>query len=296
VTPEAAPAVTPEAAPPVTPEAAPVSAAPVSAAPAHPGALDAAAVRRVWDEVLTIVRRRSQKAWALVRDAMVRDVHGDEIVLVFQHAAHASMFGAQVELLVEALREVLGGAWQVRVEVGGDERSRGPAPAGRAPTPPRPVPAAGPPAAAPPAAARPAPTAEDGGWPETARPGSGTDMPDDPPDPPAPPAKAEAPGRGSGRGTRPAAKAAPSRTASPPPAARTAGPARRGPTSPKDTVPSPDEPPFDPDYDRAPFDGFDPGDEPLDDASEVRESSEEQALRAVGAHFAVERIGELPPK
>jgi hypothetical protein len=58
-----------------------------------------------------------------------------------------------------------------------------------------------------------------------------------------------------------------------------------------------DEPPFDPDYDRAPLDGFDPGDEPLDDgASGVRESSEAQALRAVTEHFAVERIGDTGPR
>jgi len=43
--------------------------------------------------------------------------------------------------------------------------------------------------------------------------------------------------------------------------------------------------------------GFDPGDEPLDDARPgVRESSEEQAIRAVTEHFAVERIGEVNPR
>ena len=72
-------------------------------------------------------------------------------------------------------------------------------------------------------------------------------------------------------------------------------PARRGaPARGKDAGPPPDEPPFDPDYDRAPYDGFDPGDEPLDDASSVRESSEEQAIRAAGAHFTVERIESRP--
>jgi hypothetical protein len=47
---------------------------------------------------------------------------------------------------------------------------------------------------------------------------------------------------------------------------------------------------------RVPYDGFDPGDEPLDDANAVRESSEEQAIRAVGAHFAIERIGDTNPR
>ena len=66
---------------------------------------------------------------------------------------------------------------------------------------------------------------------------------------------------------------------------------------------SPGEPPFDPDYDRTQpgnhqhYAGFDPGDEPLDDARPgVRESSEEQAIRAVTEHFAVERIGEGNPR
>ncbi len=90
----------------------------------HPGALDAAAVRRVWDEVLAVVRRRSPRAWAVVREAVVRDVHDEQILLVFQHAVHASMFGAQTELLVEAVREVLGGNWHVQAELGGDERAR----------------------------------------------------------------------------------------------------------------------------------------------------------------------------
>src|SRR5690606_19727241 len=75
-----------------------------------------------------------------------------------------------------------------------------------------------------------------------------------------------------------------------------AGGARTGGRS-RDDVPPPDEPPFDPDYDRAPYDGFDPGDEPIDDGTPaVRESSEEQALRAVTEHFSVERIGDTGPR
>ena len=65
----------------------------------------------------------------------------------------------------------------------------------------------------------------------------------------------------------------------------------------RDDAPPPDEPPFDPDYDRPPYDGFDPGDEPMDDAKPgVRESSEEQALRAVTEHFSIERIGDTGPR
>lgn len=50
--------------------------------------------------------------------------------------------------------------------------------------------------------------------------------------------------------------------------------------------PPPDEPPYDPDYDRVPYDGFDPGDEPLDDdTAGARVSSEEQAIMAITAEF-----------
>jgi DNA polymerase-3 subunit gamma/tau len=273
--------------------------------PANPGALDAAAVRRVWDEILTMIRRKSPKAWAVVREAMVRDVHGDEIVLVFQHAVHANMFGAQVDLLVEALRDVLGGNWRVRAELGGDTTGR--------PQPARTDPAPAPDRSEPPPTSRSTSEGADA-WPETARPGGSTppaDAPDraandrasndpapnDPaPNDPAPndPAPARtaatparsAPARSGSAPARPAAKA----TARP----RAGGaPRREG-----DDAPA-DEPPFDPDYDRPPrsmYDGFDPGDEPVDEAPAARQTSEEQAMRAVTEHFVVERIGEVKPR
>jgi DNA polymerase-3 subunit gamma/tau len=258
----------------------------VSSPPAA-GSLDAAAVRRVWDEVLAVVRRRSQRSWALVREASVRDVHGDEVVLVFQHAAHATMFSAQAELLGEALRELLGGTWRVRAELGGEAGGQRPAGGtGRTAAAPRPAPAAAPPRAAAssaPAPTRPAP-ADDGGWPETARPG-GVDAP--------PPRPAE-PERPASRGKAPAAPARPAKAA---PARGRPAPAARG----RDSGPPPDEPPFDPDYDRPPagpggYEGFDPGDEPLDDANSVRVSSEEQAKQALSAQFIVEKIGDSNPR
>jgi DNA polymerase III subunit gamma/tau len=274
-----------------------VEPAPVRSAPL--GTLDAAAVRRVWDEILTTIRRRSPKAWAVVREAMVRDVQGDEIVLVFQHAVHANMFGAQVELLLEALREVLGGAWQVRAELGGDERAgnRPPAPERAA------VPPSGPATSARPA---PAPSTDDGGWPETARPGAGSTPADPPPvqhgsgNPSVAPSREPggspppAPTRGAaGRGA--ASRGATSRGATS--RASKATPAGDGRS--RGDASAPDEAPFDPDYDGAQsqYAGFDPGDEPLDDARPgVHESSEEQAIRAVTEHFAVERIGESNPR
>jgi len=95
------------------------SVAPPAPATSAPGALDAVAVRRVWDEVLTIVSRKSKRAAAVVREATVRDVEGDSLVLVFKHSVHADMLSKSPEILVEALYELLGGRWQLRCEVGG---------------------------------------------------------------------------------------------------------------------------------------------------------------------------------
>ncbi|GIF07707.1 DNA polymerase III subunit gamma and tau [Actinoplanes siamensis] len=61
------------------------------------------------------------------------------------------------------------------------------------------------------------------------------------------------------------------------------------------------EAPYDPDYDGPPpagggFDGFDPGDEPLDeviDEKTARQSSEEQAFQLLRDAFGAERIGEM---
>src|SRR6185312_14466213 len=98
----------PEVADHPTPVAAPAP------APSPPGALDAVAVRRVWDEVLAIVSRKSKRAAAVVREATVRDVEGDTLVLVFKHSVHADMLSKSPEILVEALYELLGGRWQLR--------------------------------------------------------------------------------------------------------------------------------------------------------------------------------------
>jgi DNA polymerase III subunit gamma/tau len=83
--------------------------------------------------------------------------------------------------------------------------------------------------------------------------------------------------------------ASPGAQAPPAPAptpAKKAAPARR--TNPARTTPvKPTQP--------APVEGFDPGDEPLDDDAEpgsVRRSSEEQAMMNLGESFVVERISD----
>ncbi|GIH18239.1 DNA polymerase III subunit gamma and tau [Rugosimonospora africana] len=108
-------AAAPAAAPPLAAPAVIVDAAPVSRS--APGVIDAAGVRRVWDEVLVLVGRKSKKVAAWAREATVRDVEGDVLVLVFKHSFHATALGADPSLVVEAVYEVLGGKWQVRCEV-----------------------------------------------------------------------------------------------------------------------------------------------------------------------------------
>jgi DNA polymerase-3 subunit gamma/tau len=180
----APPAVMPEAA---MPEAAMREAAPVGESETRaPGGLDAAAVRRAWDEILATVRRQSQKAGAVVREATVREVDGNTVILVFRHAVHADMLTRSPEFLIQAMTETFGGTWQVRCEVGG-----GPAGGARSQGAQRsaPTPAQAPPA--PPTQASPAPPAQ--------APSAQI--------PPAPPAQA-APSQRSPRPT-PAANAAP---------------------------------------------------------------------------------------
>jgi len=200
--PAAAPAVPPEA---VMPDPAVAEPQP---APAAPGALDAATVRRSWDQILAMVGNRSKRAAAVVREATVREVDGDVLVLTFRHSVHATMLSASPDLLLEAVYETLGVRWQIRCETAG--AASGPARASAARSGPV-SPAAGPPAngpatAGPPAATRsaaasaaraaasgggaagrpgasrpggrqPAGGGDDSDWPEPARPGGGNAPP-----------------------------------------------------------------------------------------------------------------------
>jgi len=299
----AAPA-TPAPAAPTTPPSTPAAPSPApapaatpatSTARSAPGVVDAAAVRRVWDEVLTMVGRKSKKVAAWAREATVREVDRDTLVLVFRHSFHASALAADPDLLVESVHEVLGGDWQVRCEVAGQPVAAAPAvPA--APAAPRP---AARPAAAP--VTVPAGAEDAGDWPTTARPG-GASAPAPEPDP-EPSARNGAPSRSRAGGGRQAAE-------------RPAGGGRqargRGTTaarSPGNDRPATggrweggaEEPPFDPDYDPPVrdvpgYEGFDPGDEPLDeviDEQTARQTSEQQALQLLQQTLGAEKIGEV---
>src|SRR5256886_1464850 len=126
---------------PAPPKAAPEEPATPPKPATPPGALDAAAVRRVWEEILTYVGRKRRAAAAVAREATVREVEGDTLVLLFKHGVHANMLTNAPDLLLEAVFEILGppspGAkWQVRCEVNGQGPSGGgppPPPAGTGP-------------------------------------------------------------------------------------------------------------------------------------------------------------------
>jgi DNA polymerase-3 subunit gamma/tau len=265
---------------------------PVTPEPERPGstpaALDAAAVRRVWDEILATVGARSKKVAAWLREASVRDIDGDTLILTFRYTFHAQAVAADPGLVVDAVYEVLGGRWEIRCEMAGDQRGGG---AGSAPPAPAATPATRAQAAIPPKqpAARPR-SAEgrqqtsgarsagrqrpadgqpgggkstgDGDWPEPARPGGAA-----PVGVPAAAPAVERRVRVPHGSSNPAADSA---WADGPPL---------------------DEPPFDPE-----FDGFDPGDEPLDDVVDsktARQSSEQQALALLQEKLGAEKIAEV---
>ncbi|MDI1464280.1 DNA polymerase III subunit gamma and tau [Catellatospora sp. KI3] len=284
----AAPVAAPVSAVPAAP--APVSAVPVSAAPAAQppagGAGSAADVRRSWEEIVRTVGRSSKKAAAFAREAVVRDIDGNALVLLFKHKIHASGVENDPGPLLEAVHQVLGGSWQLRCEVGGDSRG---AAVGRTVGAPA---AAAPTRTAPPRTA-PAPATGDD-WPATA-PVGGTAQPAATPAAPAAPAASRtahpAPRRDAPTGGRAAQAPAASRTPA------SAGAGRR--TTAADDGPPLDEPPYDPEFDGPPpggvraYEGFDPGDEPTDevvDPATARQTTEQAAVDSLRRSFNLEKI------
>ncbi|RLK08941.1 DNA polymerase-3 subunit gamma/tau [Micromonospora sp. M71_S20] len=124
---------------------------PATPAPPRPGAaatgnLDAVAVRRVWPDIVAKVNRIKKPAAALMRDAVVRDVDGDTLVLTVKSPVLAQMMGNHTSVLAEVLYEEFGGRWQIRCEVAGE---RGGASLGGSSRPAAPARPASPPPAAP---------------------------------------------------------------------------------------------------------------------------------------------------
>jgi DNA polymerase-3 subunit gamma/tau len=155
----------------------PVSAAAAAAPPAQrpapqpvpthaAGEIDAAAVRRLWPEILDRLKKR-RVVWSLMQNATPRSVEGNELVLAVQHQGLARRFADEqiVRTLQEALHEVLGVRWKIRAVVDG---------APVAPPQPQAI------------KEQPAPQPESGGWPAVT-PIQRTAQPDADPDPAEPP-------------------------------------------------------------------------------------------------------------
>ena len=110
----------PARAEPVAPEPPPAAAEPPAGeAPAGRG-LDAAAVRRVWPEVLSATKQRKMRTHALLVTATVRTVADDTLVLAAGTAALARLLSEQsnLDIIADALNAVLGVRWRVRCEFG----------------------------------------------------------------------------------------------------------------------------------------------------------------------------------
>ncbi|MGN9813247.1 DNA polymerase III subunit gamma and tau [Micromonospora sp. BQ11] len=105
-----------------------------------PGALDAVAVRRAWPEVVGKVNRTNKRIAALMRDAVVRDLDGDTLVVTVKSSVLAKMMADHAAVLTDALYEELGGRWQIRCEVAGERGGASLPGPGRQAAPARPAP------------------------------------------------------------------------------------------------------------------------------------------------------------
>jgi DNA polymerase-3 subunit gamma/tau len=146
--------------------------------PPRPAVLDAAAVRRVWSEILAAAKQRSRSTGALMVNATVRSVDGEVLVLGIGSEPLARRLSEQrnTDVIADALFAVLGVRWQVRCDHGD-----------AAPPPARPAAArpAAPQRPTRPAPARPAPA-------RRSAPDDGVPLPPEPPDEDAPPDDEEA--------------------------------------------------------------------------------------------------------
>jgi DNA polymerase-3 subunit gamma/tau len=102
-------------------EAARTEKPPAKPAPVLTGPVDAAALRRLWPDVLEVVKQSSRRTRALLDNAQVATLDADQITLSAPTAPLAKMIGddANIELLRTALGKVIGGTWRVAVEVAG---------------------------------------------------------------------------------------------------------------------------------------------------------------------------------
>lgn len=100
------------------PPSAPPPAAPAPATQSS-NAPDATALRRLWPEVLDVVKQSSKRTHALLMNAQIVAASGENVTLAAP-AALAKMIAEQsnTSVLAAALTKVIGGDWKIAVEVG----------------------------------------------------------------------------------------------------------------------------------------------------------------------------------
>ncbi|WP_370969356.1 DNA polymerase III subunit gamma and tau [Amycolatopsis sp. cg9] len=101
------------------PEAAPAAqAAPAPAAPAADGAMDAAAIRNIWPQLMTALRKFTggRSLEAMLTQATVASVEGHAVTLTHKSEPLSRRLSDQdnARKIAGALSDVLGGDWQVR--------------------------------------------------------------------------------------------------------------------------------------------------------------------------------------
>jgi DNA polymerase-3 subunit gamma/tau len=109
----------------------------VSAAPepaAADGELTTADVRRIWPELLSVVKRHKRTTEALLKSAQVHDLTNGTLTLAATSPALAKMLGDDLnkDIVRQALEELLGVRWKVQAVVDTPGQS---APGARPPTP-----------------------------------------------------------------------------------------------------------------------------------------------------------------
>jgi DNA polymerase-3 subunit gamma/tau len=115
-TPEpAAPQPAPQPVPQPTAQPAP------QAAPPAADTIDAAALRRIWPDLLAATRKISRSTEAMLMNATVQSVDGSTVVLAHTAEALARRLSEprNADSIAAALHDVLGGTWQVRCVHGG---------------------------------------------------------------------------------------------------------------------------------------------------------------------------------
>lgn len=101
------------------------------------GAVDAAAVRRIWPEVLDAVKRRRRTTHALLMNVSVRSVDNGVLTLAISSEPLSRLLAEDVntECVRGAVKDVVGVDWRVKVVVDGvlGAAANGAPPPGRSP-------------------------------------------------------------------------------------------------------------------------------------------------------------------